>query len=406
MKEQYLDTFQTNTGTLNERIQRATNGLLPSKEALISAMAQKPDVQIRDILIETPCNQSCTTCFFNEAGGPGTVRLNKESFEELRSMARALGQTDLSILSLYPKEITTALSVLLVMSEQGITRTLTNGKLLDKEGVIEALKEAGIQKLVITVPGGKNAYAMYTNNNPDEYDGLISNIDLAVRNKFDVSIFMPMFAQNIDEVEDTVTRLSAIGIKQVQFLRVRPFGNAFTLPKEYFLTNDGTIRFLENLNKTRKLVGDQMSLTLSGGSFGPNFFGTSTYQQLAGINTKRPNANSKYFCPMIDRQFVGISLGTKKAYSCFIGTSFEESCVGYYKDGSITYTKPPLSGESLQKNLRGICANDSCQYQPLCLGGCRMNAFALAKRDGEQDPLFAGQDICLTNILENLKKPL
>ena len=397
MKEQYLDTFLTNSGTLDERIQRATK--LPSKEALLSVMEQKPKTQIRDILIETPCNQSCTACFFNESGGPGFVRLTNDTFQELRGMIKALGEPDPSSLAMYPKEITTALSVLPVMADQGISRTLTNGRILNKEGVIESLKKANMKKLVITVPGGKESYAAYTRNNPDEYEQLISNVALAIRNGFEVSTFMPIFARNVDDIESTVIRLGNIGVENIQFLRVRPFGNAQSLPNEYFLTQEGTVRFLENLNRSRKLVGNKMKLTLFGGSFGPNFFGSSIYQQLAGIDTNTPK--SKYFCMMLDRQFVGISLATKKAYSCFIGLSFDEACVGYYKDGSITYTKPAITGDALRNNLRGMCARDSCEYQPLCMGGCRMNAFAWAKRNGEADPFFAGQDICITNILEN-----
>jgi radical SAM protein with 4Fe4S-binding SPASM domain len=398
IKEQLFNTFLTNTGTLNERIQRATS--LPSKEAFLSAMAQKPDTQVRDVLIETPCNQSCTACFFNENGGPGLVRLTTEVLDELRDMAVVLGQPDPKYFTLYPKEITTALPVLPVMSEQGITRTLTNGKILNQNGVIGALRKADIQKLVITVPGGREAYALYTQNNPDEYDTLLSNVALAIRSNFDVSIFMPVFSQNIKDIEQTVDVLGNMNVKKIQFIRVRRFGNAYPLPDDYFMTRDDTLNFLEYLNRARESVGDKMSLTLFGGSFGPNFFGTSIYKQLAGIDAKWPN--SRYFCPVIDRQFVGISLATKKAYSCFIGMSFKEAEIGYYKNGSITYTKPALTGESLRNNLRGICSETNCEYQPLCLGGCRMNAFALAKQKNESDPFYAGQDICVTNILKSL----
>jgi len=398
MKEQSFDTFMTNTGTLDAQIRQSTN--LPSKEAFLSAMAQKPGRQVRDILIETPCNQSCTACFFNENGGSGKVQLTQEALSELRSMISVLKKPDPEYFALYPKEISTALPMLSIMSEQGITRTLTNGRILNKNGVIDALKKANIRKLVITVPGGKDAYAMYTQNNPDEYETLLSNVNLAVRNNFDVSIFMPIFSQNINDIENTVDVLGNMNVRNIQFIRVRRFGNAFSLPNEYFMKNDDMLTFLETVNRTRKRAGDKMKLTLFGGSFGPNFFGSSIYRQLAGITEHWPN--SRYFCPMIDRQFVGVSFATKKAYSCFIGMSFEEAQIGYYKDGVITYTKPMLTGESVQNNLRGMCSENNCEYQPLCLGGCRMNAFALAKQNNETNPFFAGQDICITNTIKNL----
>lgn len=396
MKEQLFNTFLTNTGTLNARIQRTTG--YPSTEAFLSAVAQKPDTQARDLLVETPCNQSCIGCYFKENGGPGYIRLTDEALTEIRSMVAILRQPDPTLFTLYPKEISNALPILPVMAKEGIDRTLTNGKILNKPGVLEALQKANIRKLVITVPGSKNAYALYTRNNPDEYDTLLSNVDLAVRNNFDVSIFMPIFAQNIDDVEQTVTTLGNMNVKNIQFIRLRPFGDGYSLPKEYFMNIDDTIRFLENLNKAREMVKNTMSLTLFGGSFGPNFFGTSVYKQLAGTNEKWPN--SRYLCPMIDRQFVGVSFATKKAYSCFIGISFKEAEIGYYKNGAITYTQPPLTAQTISSNLRGICAKENCEYQPLCLGGCRMNAFVLSKQKNENYPLFAEQDICITDILK------
>jgi radical SAM protein with 4Fe4S-binding SPASM domain len=60
---------------------------------------------------------------------------------------------------------------------------------------------------------------------------------------------------------------------------------------------------------------------------------------------------------------------------------------------------PAITDEQLKTNLRGQCAADNCEYQPLCMGGCRMTAFSVARRKGESEPLYAGQDICMTKLL-------
>lgn len=393
-----LDTFRTNTGTLNERIQRATG--LPGVDAIVEQMGRRAQNRATDLLIESPCNESCTTCFFQEAGGPGKIRLTPDVVDDIRTTAKVLGDPDPKQFTLYPKEITAAMSLLPIFSERSITRTLTNGKRLGESGVVPALQQAGITDLMVTVPGDVSAYASYTQEKPETYERLLANIQLAIRSGLIVGVFYPVFRANVDDVGVVVKNLNNLGVSEIKFLRVIPVGRAMNLPDDMFLTREDTIRFLMNVNEARNRVRGDMKLSLFGGSFGPNFYSKSIYRYLAGQTGRWPD--SQFLCPMIGRQFVGISYSSDKAYPCFKAMSFPELQIGNFRDGEISFSSPPLTPESLQDNLRGQCAKYACQYQPLCLGGCRIAAFSFAKRRGEKDPLFAGQDICVTRILDDV----
>lgn len=391
-----LDTFRTNTGTLNERIQRATG--LNSINDLKKQMRQRELNRATDLLIESPCNESCSTCFFQEAGGPGRIRLTPEVIDDIRTTTQLLGDPDPKRFTLYPKEITTAMPLLPVFSERSITRTLTNGKRLGEPGVLHGLKNAGIKDLMITVPGRAAAYALYTKEKGQTYDRLLGNIGLAVREGFNVGIFYPVFRPNVDDVIPTALQLKELGVKNIKFIRVIPVGAARGLSDNMFLNKVDTLEFLTNVNTARKLTQNSMELTLFGASVGPNFYGKSIFRYLAGMDDRWPG--SQYYCPMIDGQFVGIAYGTRKAYPCFKALSFPELSSGEYKDGKLVLKPPLLTKENLENKLRGQCTKTDCQYQPICLGGCRITAFSFAKRRGESEPLYAGQDVCVSRILE------
>lgn len=391
-----LDTFQSNTGTLNERIERATG--LPDSNSLIESMKSRENNRATDLLIESVCNEACTTCFFQEAGGSGNIRLTPEVINDIRTTARVLGDSQPKQFTLYPKEITTASAILPIFSERSVTKTLTNGKLLAEPGAMQKLRGAGITDLMITVPGQSSAYAIYTQEKKQTYDRLLNNIGLATREGFSVSVFYPVFRPNVDDVLPTALTLKGLGVNEINFIRVIPAGNAQRLADNMFVNTEDTLRFLSNVNETRKRTQNTLELTLFGGSFGPNFFGKSIYRYLAGINDRWPR--SQYYCPMINGQFVGISYGTGRAYPCFKALAFPELSSGTYRDGKLNITPSTLTKENLENSLRDQCAKDNCEYQSLCMGGCRITAFAFAKRRSEPEPLYAGQDICITRLLE------
>lgn len=187
----------------------------------------------------------------------------------------------------------------------------------------------------------------------------------------------------------------------MKFIRFFPGGNGKELPVADILDRDSVVEVMEKMDKER-LQHPNLSISFYGISFGPNFYSPGCYKFLAGQNNVY--GNSTYLCPMIGQQYLGISLGTNKIYPCFEAISFPEMEIGQMtkKDGqySIGVSESKFTPELVGENLTGICSRKECQYQQLCLGGCRMHAYAIARRNGVKDQIYAGQDICVTRILD------
>ena len=90
-------------------------------------------------------------------------------------------------------------------------RVLSNGKLLHIPGVLDRIRQAGIRKMNITYPGSRETYMEYTNERSENYDQLLSNIRLAMNSGLEVSIYMPIYQRNVEEVVPTVQMLAEMG---------------------------------------------------------------------------------------------------------------------------------------------------------------------------------------------------
>jgi len=141
-------------------------------------------------------------------------------------------------------------------------------------------------------------------------------------------------------------------------------------------------------------------------SFGPDFYKKDISQALQKIaKAKNQWTKSNYLCPSIDGNYVGISLRTGLVYSCFFAMDQKEFIRGKINlsDGEITENgNYKLSSLELPDKLRGNCHQDNCEYQKICLGGCRSTACIFAKLRGESSPLFSGMDICITNMKKRM----
>lgn len=397
--EQY-DTFVTNDGSINERVNRATS--LPDKGALLEQMRIKPRRVAVDIMVPNPCNQGCIDCYYREAGRHPDVPLDNRAMDRLKEMSKKLAEIDREVFFFYPREITTALPILELYPEYGVDRVLSNGKLLHVPGVLDRIRQAGIKTMNITFPGSRESFMEYTQEPAESYDRLLANIRLAVNSGLAVSTFMPIYKTNVDEVLPTVLQAVELGVKHIDFIRMKPLGNGQELPGELFIFDEDVLRFLRNLNEARHLTKDAIHLSLFRGSWGPNFYNKSIFRYLSGQEWVYPK--SRYFCPMIDQQYLGVQMGSNNVYGCFQGVSFEEFEIGTFSEHGLEIKKELASSEWLHQNLRGMCSAQNCPEHDLCLGGCRVNAFSWAKRRGESEPMAAGQDFCITNFLGNLRR--
>jgi len=394
-------TFISNLGKPVEQLQRATG--INTMENLQEIMRTRSSTVNADVLLPTVCNQSCPSCFYDLPKSLDLPNIDNESWTDLKETLQLLRSVDPSP-TYYPREPTTSLRILDGYKEASETRALTNGKLLYKPETITAFKNSGINDLMVTVPGMKESYATYTGEEASTYDKLLTGICNATQEGINISVFTPIFEKNINDIEEMTERLFESGVSNIQFIRVIPVGKARYLPNNFFLTRDGMMQFMKNVNTTRQKWGDKMNLSLFGLSFGPNFFGMNVWKSLAGLRSGWPK--SEYLCPTINRQYMGVVLGSKDIVTCFQAMSFPDQRIGYIENGKIIYSpeKSTRTPENLMKNLRGICATDNCEYQPICLGGCRTAAISEAMRNNEPNPEDAGQTICLTNTLKEVTK--
>jgi radical SAM protein with 4Fe4S-binding SPASM domain len=392
-----LSTFVSVTGTIDEQVQKATS--LPRLSDLVEKMNERSSVVRVDLLVPNKCNQDCAACFYKPECGNQTMIINEGVTCDIKKMLEVLKTIDKSPY-FYPREPTTpsALRLLSEYKQVGMDSILTNGKTLTQPIVIETLKRAGIKSLTVTVPGEAKSYAMYTKEPIEQYEKILEGISVARQNGFDVSTFTPVFEQNIDDIIPMVNRLVNLGVSTIKFIRVLPVGNAKNMPNDFFLKPESTIRFLKKVNQAR-LLYPSIKLTLFGQSFGPNFYSRGIWRALAEP-TEWPG--TKFACSAVNRRYLGVVLGSNEIVSCFEGMSLENQKIGFVRDGKLILDpNVSRSEEVLRNNLRGICAKDKCEYQSLCMGGCRTAAMSEAIRRKEPETEFAGQTICITQILKN-----
>lgn len=391
-----LSTFIKLTGPLDSRIEQATGA--SNADELQDMMADKPTKQSVDLLINSKCSERCSHCFFTEAE-EGFISTTPELVEDLRRQIQFF-DADSSNVTIYPREATLAMNLLPVFEEQSMDRVLTNGVLLSKRGVIDKLKSFGIEKLAISLHGSKEDHTLITQAPSDFYDLTLKGIEMAIAAGMDVSTFTAVSKYNLGSLEQVFAYANRVGIRETKLLRLIPVGNAQNLPDEAFIDEADLRTMLLTVEAARRQYPN-LRISLLGTSFGPNFYSRGMYRYLVGESDVWPN--STYACPWINQQYIGISVGSGKVYPCFEAVSFSETQIGAVDiDGRANVDNPNLTPQSLKENLRDKCAEDDCQYQALCLGGCRITAFSFAKRRGEEDPLYAGQDICLTRTLDKL----
>jgi len=300
-------------------------------------------------------------------------------------------------LTIYPREITTTPRLFPVLSEQGVNRVLTNGMLLNNDHILSSLKASGITELMVSLHGPKEPHIKLTGVTEKQYDATLSGIEKAVAVGFQVGAFCTTYADNVTRLPELFQDAKSLGIREVKLLRLAPLGNAKDLPDSYFIGREQIKQMLYVVDDER-MRNPEIQISLFSTSFGPNFYSQNIYRYLAGQKEQWPY--STYPCPMIGQEFIGISLGSNKVYPCFEALSFPELQIGHVNEkNEIVITSPPLGKGELEESLTGICNKNSCPAQSLCLGGCRISAFSFAKKRGELNPISAGMDSCVTEII-------
>lgn len=194
---------------------------------------------------------------------------------------------------------------------------------------------------------------------------------------------------------------SDLGVDKIEFIRLKPVGNAKKMDQKFLLDVSDMPKIIENVEICKQKFPE--TYYRFNYSFGPNFYGKSIAE--AALKVKKGGSEwtkAKFLCPAIDGNYLGISFRSGKIYSCFFAMDQEDFAIGRMSDAGerLKVNQTPLSSKMLKKKLRGNCHKDNCEYQSICMGGCRSIAYIFAKLRGETDPLFAGMDICITKAKE------
>lgn len=394
-KYEGLESFVSLSGSVDERVFEATG--YSGKSALEEAIQSREKSKINArILADSLCNQGCRDCFFTERGNV-PYRVSDTEVEKIKELVDRLKVFDPRP-AIYPKEITLAQAFLPMFRELGIDRALSNGVLLEDPLLVAKLKSFGIRRMAISLHGNRYQHTFITGAPESYYDRTLRGINNVLAEGIDLNIFTTVYRGNVHSLMSLFEQVSALGIKQISLIKIIPVGKGEGLPDEYLLTNEDIKETLFIVNQARLRL-PQLKISLFSTSFGPNFHSKGVYRYLAG---GRGEASSPYLCPWIDQHSVNVSLKTNDVYPCFQSISYPELKIGHITDTEINLVPPLVTRDILTKKLRGACSQEKCSYQSLCLGGCRISAYSSAKRKSEADPLYAGNDQCVTPLITSM----
>ena len=394
-----FSTFYSLTGTLNQRIFESTG--LPDKQALLSTLQSKPSKRTLDMLMPTVCNQDCTHCHFVEYEGQQFLKLDQQLVDKANELAKYLKSYDPEAhLITYPREVTAFPKILPLRQQLGQNAIYTNAALIDQKCVDNLIKY-GVKTAFVSLHGSQKQHSLLTGVDKNSYNRTVSGIKLLHQNGIHINILLALHSGNLSSISSVVKFLLENDLKHLKLIRFFPAGHGKNISQNRLLKTADVIKILDKIEKIRHKY-PQLSIAFYGMSFGPNFYSPNSFRFLAGQYTKY--GDSRYLCPVINQDYVGISLGTHNVYPCFEAMSFPEMKIGKLTEKnnkySLSVNKTKFDPLLLHKKLQGICSAKKCQYQEFCLGGCRMHAYAVARKKGHKNPIFAGQDICLTQILD------
>jgi len=351
-----------------------------------------------DILdIGNDCNQNCKQCFYN------TVMKTKETLSnELHMIDDIKNNNNLDEnikFFIYPKEITTTPKLIKTIAENGQKFILTNAKnIKTNSDIFKTLKENNIKKIKITLFPNEDEQLFRNWNTAWEYNDIKEVIKMAVNEGIKVKIFTMITPENIRFFQGFYREADNLHISEIELLNFIPTGNGKNMDMKYAMKATDLEKLLSITNDLKLWKWPYISY---GFWFWPNFYGKSIYKFIEK-GQKHDWVTTEYPCPTINNLFLWISLKNKWIYRCFKLLSESEAKIWEVNNnGKINlYENVDFDENILKEKLRWICSKDSCNFQNLCLWWCRSNAYILAKKRGEKEPEYAGQEICITNLIQ------
>lgn len=265
--------------------------------------------------------------------------------------------------------------------------------------MIDLMINSGIEYTKVTLFANPEEQKEWQNINQETYKKIIKNVETASKKGLKVIVNTVMWKENIKSLENLTKICEDIGVNWIKMIRKRNSNYS----DEYIQDSDMN-KVVETVEKAKLNTDVRLNFSLT--FAGPNFYGKSLEEAKKKLP---PNLGewikSPYLCPSIDNNYWGTSLKRGSVFWCYFITDDPIAKIGSIdKKGNITLNKNrvDLSSETLKENLEGICSKNRCEYQQICLGGCRSTAYTFAKFKGEKNPLYAGMDTCLTKVYKRV----
>lgn len=364
-------------------------------------MAKNYNPKNVDLLnIGRACDLNCIHCYYREK----VTVTNHDIARDMDIASRVLNNFPDSSIFVYPMEIANNMEIISLLLQAGQKSVLSNGILLN-ERMLDLLLVYGIEEIKITLFSNFREHNFFCGIGSGQYEDILKNIQLCKQKGLKVVVNFVLSKITKKSIPELAKICSGYGVDKIEFLRLKPTGNARKISHGILIGEKdmlGIVQSVERCKADNPEIYFRYNL-----SCGPDFYGKS----IEGASAKIRKASmewtkSKYLCPAIDGNYLGISVRSGKIYSCFFAQDQAEFLVGKMdlQSGAISHLEDfKLDSSTLSEKLRGNCHKDSCLYQEICLGGCRSTALIFAKERGELDPMFAGMDICITKCKEKLK---
>jgi len=340
------------------------------------------------------CNFQCPGCYYTKK--PNSTKVTKQ--EERSLIEKIVQDYPGAWFFLYPKEITTSPYLLDLIKSAGQKIKLTNAFLLD-DRMVDRFKEAGLKYVKVTFFAREEEQKWWQSIDKQKYLTIRRNIENAVQNGLTVMVNNVLWKSNIGSIVDLSQQCYDMGVERIKFIRLR----GPTWSNEY-ITDEDMSNVVEEIEKAKLQRSPRLNFSLT--FAGPNFYNKTLEEARGKLPPKEGEwVRGPYFCPAINGNYWGISLKRGKVYWCYFITDDPIAEIGTVnkETGKISISPTvDLRPETLKEKLRGICSQDNCEYQSVCLGGCRTTAYLFAKMRGEEDPLYAGMDTCLTKVYERV----
>lgn len=351
--------------------------------------------------IGAACIQECNQCYYKNIGltGKGTIA-------DMNLLRLIQAENPSSLVFPYPMDIGTSLGLLPVMKDLNVTWGMTNGRTLS-DSVITKFLDAGVTNLKVTLFATSEEQQAYNENTFEQYQQIKDSITMAVKRGMSIDIFNVLGKATAPSLEKLVDLADNLGATRVKFFRLLPSGNALeTMDNNAYLFDQDMDEVVLSFERA-KIAHPNVYLSF-GTTFGINFYEKSLEEAKSKMQKSgRYSQTTAYACPAINDTNAVILASSGQVYWCiFLITQTDLGHYGTFdsRTGHITLDKERLdmSPESLRKNLKGKCAENVCYYQPVCMGGCRSTAALFSKFAGEPDPMYAGMDICLTEVYQRV----